>query len=92
MLHKISLTTLLMLNTFVKIYISRSFAKNEKVWPFSKNGQLTTKFAWRLISTRDDTNLSCMVNWKTLWRLPFLQDFNVWVEMTQKCYFGKSYY
>lgn len=38
-----------------------------------KNDQLTTKYAYRLICSRNDANLVSMVNWKALWRLPLPQ-------------------
>ena len=53
----------------VKIYISKSFTKDERIWPLSKNGQLITKSAYRLICSIDGANLvSILVNQKDLWR------------------------
>ena len=45
-----------------KIYLSRSLSNDEKVWPLSKNSRLTTKFAYRLISSRNHVSLILMVN------------------------------
>eukprot|EP00268_Persea_americana_P066256 TRINITY_DN8973_c0_g1_i2.p1 TRINITY_DN8973_c0_g1~~TRINITY_DN8973_c0_g1_i2.p1 ORF type:complete len:174 (+),score=14.40 TRINITY_DN8973_c0_g1_i2:967-1488(+) len=69
-----------------KIYLSRSLANDEKVWPLSKNGLLTTKSAYRLISSRNQ--VSFIFNGKIE---SFVEDSSppkgssILLEMSHKC-------
>ena len=56
-----------------KIYIPKCYRKDKRIWPYSKNGQPTTKSACRVIYIRNESNPNPIVNWKALWRLPLPQ-------------------
>ena len=58
-----------------KMYIPKFTSKDEKVWPFSKNGNLTTKSAYRAISNNIENDSTPSINWKALWRLSLPKEF-----------------
>ena len=55
----------------MRIYIPRVYIKDKRIWPFSKNGQVTTKSAYRaIIKNRSGTNPTiCSINWKAYWKI-----------------------
>lgn len=73
---KYSMTTQRMMRILIRyiyIYIPKCLGKDEKIWPFSKNGQLTTKSTYRVTCGSYEMNLNSPMDWNALWKLPLPQ-------------------
>lgn len=62
------------LRDICKIYIPVGSENDKRVWPFTKNGQLTRKSAYRELVKKRNNTQDPIINWKDFWRILFLEE------------------
>lgn len=64
---------LTMLEDILKIYIPCSDVNDKRVWPFTKDGSLSTTLAYKILSQPTNNRNNDMINWKQIWKSPLPQ-------------------
>lgn len=55
--------------SILKIYMSNNYSVDNRVWPFTRNGDLSTKSAFKILTTSNNRNQAASIKWKSFWHV-----------------------